>query len=237
MQTFSLLTLAGDGDTWGLTVSGSSADTQLRELRQVEVFDGFVRALPLHAHWLDGEPLGEVYPMAGIVDMYRRFVVDGAPVVTGLLAVGDAWACTNPSAGRGLSLGLVHATLLRDVLEVTGPDPAAQAMAWDTVTERELTPFFEAQAASDHERRAEMEAYREGREVPAQDVRLARLWTAAGRSADAFRGLMDEVGCLAHRHEVLARPEVVAAMNAFGSDVRRPFPGPARPELERLLGA
>jgi flavin-dependent dehydrogenase len=43
--------------------------------------------------------------MAGILDRYRRFVVDGAPVVTGYAAVGDAWACTNPSAGRGISVG------------------------------------------------------------------------------------------------------------------------------------
>ena len=32
---------------------------------------------------------------------------------TGFAAVGDAWACTNPSAGRGLSVGIVHAQLLR----------------------------------------------------------------------------------------------------------------------------
>ena len=47
--------------------------------------------------------------MAKIEDRYHRFVVDGEPVATGVVAVGDAWACTNPSLGRGATLALVHA--------------------------------------------------------------------------------------------------------------------------------
>ena len=77
--------------------------------------DDVVRACPLQAHWLDGQPITDVLAMSGVVDRYRRFVVDGAPVVTGLLAVADAWACTNPSAGRGMTVGFMHAVRLRDV--------------------------------------------------------------------------------------------------------------------------
>ena len=78
-----------------------------------EKFDKVVRACPLHADWLDGKPITDVLPMAGILDKYRRFIVDGEPVATGFAAVGDAWACTNPSAGRGLSVGLMQAQRLR----------------------------------------------------------------------------------------------------------------------------
>ena len=53
-----------------------------------------------------------VLAMSGIVDRYRRFVVDGSPVATGFVALADAWACTNPSAGRGLTVGFLHAALL-----------------------------------------------------------------------------------------------------------------------------
>jgi len=49
--------------------------------------------------------------------------------VTGFAAVGDAWACTNPSAGRGLSLGLVHAQELRNAVREHLDDPAAFAAA------------------------------------------------------------------------------------------------------------
>jgi flavin-dependent dehydrogenase len=61
--------------------------------------------------------------MAGILDRYRRFVVEGNPIVTGFAAVGDAWACTNPSAGRGLSVGIVHAQLLRSTVRGYLGDP------------------------------------------------------------------------------------------------------------------
>jgi hypothetical protein len=43
---------------------------------------------------LDGTPIIPVLPMAGILDRYRRFVVDDRPVITGFAVVGDAWACT-----------------------------------------------------------------------------------------------------------------------------------------------
>src|SRR5205823_1493432 len=50
--------------------------------------------------------------MAGVMDRHRRFILEGRPVATGLVAVGDAWACTNLSAGRGLSVGAVHTQML-----------------------------------------------------------------------------------------------------------------------------
>jgi hypothetical protein len=54
--------------------------------------------------------------MAGIEDRQRQLVVDSVPVVTGLVAVGDAWASTNPSLGRGASIGALRACVLRDVV-------------------------------------------------------------------------------------------------------------------------
>ncbi len=80
--------------------------------------------------------------MAGILDRYRRFVVDGKPVATGFAAVGDAWACTNPSAGRGLSVGMVQAQALRRTFRAHGTDPAAFALAYDEATERDAAPFY-----------------------------------------------------------------------------------------------
>ena len=85
--------------TWSMTIFSASGDAPLKALRGVECFTRVVRACPLQAHWLDGEPITRVLAMGGILDRYRRFVVDGNPVVTGYAAVGDAWACTNPSAG------------------------------------------------------------------------------------------------------------------------------------------
>ena len=56
-----------------------------------------VRACPLQAHWFDGgEPIGDVEVMAGVLDKYRRFVVDDRPVVTGIVSVGDALGLHQP---------------------------------------------------------------------------------------------------------------------------------------------
>src|SRR5436190_15906001 len=99
--------------------------------------------------------------MAGVLDRYRRFVVDGQPVVTGFAAVGDAWACTNPSAGRGLSVGLLHAQVLRHVARAHINDPGAFALAYHAATERQVTPFYRNQIAADRARIAEMNALSE----------------------------------------------------------------------------
>ncbi len=114
MGTFSLLTLPGDNGTWSVTIWAAAADTALRKVRDPDNFAKVLQACPFHAHWLDGQPITDVLAMASILDKYRRFVVDDQPIATGVVAVGDAWACTNPSAGRGISVGLFHAQCLRD---------------------------------------------------------------------------------------------------------------------------
>jgi len=78
-HSFSLLTLPGDTDTWSVTVFITSDDRALKKLRDPERWTALVAACPLHAHWLDGEPITDVLPMGGILDRYRRFVVDDVP--------------------------------------------------------------------------------------------------------------------------------------------------------------
>ena len=99
MGVFSILTLDGDNDTWSVTLFTTAKNKAMRALRDPAAFHRVVAACPMQAHWLDGEPVTPILPMAGILDRYRRFVVEDQPVVTGFAAVGDAWACTNPSAG------------------------------------------------------------------------------------------------------------------------------------------
>lgn len=147
--TISLLTLDGDNNTWSVTIFSATRDAPLKALRHADCFTRVVRACPLQAHWLDGEPITGVLAMAGILDRYRRFVVDGTPVVTGYAAVGDAWACTNPSAGRGISVGIVHAQLLRRTVQDHLGDPAGFAQAWDEGTEQLVAPFYWNQIAAD----------------------------------------------------------------------------------------
>ena len=96
LGTITLLTLPGDNGTWSVTIFTSTGDQPLKSLRHDDKWMAVVRACPLHAHWLDGDPITSVLAMSGIVDRYRRFVSNGGPIATGVVAVADAWACTNP---------------------------------------------------------------------------------------------------------------------------------------------
>ena len=116
MSSFSVLTLPGDNDTWSVTLYGSAGDRPLKRLREPALWEAVLRAYPAHVQWVEaGVPITGVLAMGGIVDRYRRLVVDGRPAITGVALLADAWACTNPSVGRGMALGMLHARLLRDL--------------------------------------------------------------------------------------------------------------------------
>lgn len=141
--------------------------------------------------------------MAGILDRSRRLVRDGRPVATGFVAVGDAAFCTNPSEGKGLSVGLLHAQLLRDVVRDSLTDPGALPYAFDLTTERSVAPFYRDQTANDRVRVAEMGALRQGAPLPTPDLTTTRLESAAMRDADLFRALVEIRACLAPPRDVL----------------------------------
>lgn len=237
MGSITLLTLHGDNDTWSVTVFAQTGDAPLKALRDAACFTRVVQACPMQAHWLDGTPITEVLPMAGIVDRYRRFAVDGVPVATGLAAVGDAWACTNPSAGRGTSIGLLHAQVLRNVVRKHLDDPAALARDWDEGTERVVAPYYWNQIRADRARFAEMEALRQGTEPPVATSAMARLVAAAGHDPDAYRALVETVLCVSLPQDVLERPAVRAATETYGHLASPAAPGPGRNELLRILAA
>jgi 2-polyprenyl-6-methoxyphenol hydroxylase-like FAD-dependent oxidoreductase len=233
--SISLITLAADNDTWSVTVFGPTRDAPLKALREPAVFDRVVAACPRQAHWLDGEPITGVLAMAGVLDRYRRLVVDGVPVVTGFVAVGDAWACTNPSAGRGIAVGAVHAQLLRAVVRASLDDPVELARTFDERTDREVAPFYRNQLSADRERIAEMDALRAGREPPPPDPARTGLLAAAAQDADAFRALLETATCLALPEEVLARPGMAERLAAHAGESPPVSPGPDRAHLLELL--
>jgi len=235
MGTISLLTIPGDSGTWSVTVWAASADTALRPLKDADTFTSVVRAFPLQRHWVNGEPITDVLTMAGILDRYRRFVVDGTPVATGVAAIGDAWACTNPSAGRGMTVGLVHAQCLRDVARSGLQDPVGFAREWDRVTEDRVAPFYRDQIAADRARIAEMDALREGAEPPAPDPIRAAISTAMAYDAEVLRGVAEMAMCLALPRDVLARPGFLDRVRAAGASPPLTLPGPDRRALLDLL--
>jgi flavin-dependent dehydrogenase len=247
LGSMSVLTLPGDNDTWSVTVFTASADRALHGLRDVDRFTRVVRACPLQAHWLDGEAITDMHVMAGILDRYRRFVVDDRPVATGVVAVGDAWACTNPSHGRGLSVGLLHAQRLRDAVragsddlagdptDVPADDPEGLVRRFDASTEAEVAPFVRNQMVADRARIATMTAEREGTEPPRPDPWRTALGSAMLHDPDVFRAVMETITCLALPQEIFSRPDISEKIAAHSGAEPMTMPGPDRAQLLDLI--
>jgi 2-polyprenyl-6-methoxyphenol hydroxylase-like FAD-dependent oxidoreductase len=115
----------------------------------------------------------------------------GPAVATGLAAIGDAWACTNPSLGRGSSIGLLHACALRDLLREVGHDePEKPVWRFDEVTETTVAPLYRMTLAFDRHRLAEITGEIAGAPYRTADATWAMskaLYAAALRDPDVVR--------------------------------------------------
>ena len=238
--TFSVLTLPADNHTWSVTLFSTTGEQLFKRLRDPGLWTALVAACPRHVQWLDGEPITDVLAMGGIVDRYRRFRVGDVPVATGIAAVGDASACTNPSNGRGMSLGLMHVQRLRDVIRSHLDDPLEFADVWDAVTEAELTPWYRDNVEEDRDRIAEIAALRNGLEPGPEPGTRAELRAALGAALphdpEAFRALVSWRSCLTRLEETFANQEFVERILEVARDQDRPpLAGPNRPQLLALL--
>jgi 2-polyprenyl-6-methoxyphenol hydroxylase-like FAD-dependent oxidoreductase len=241
--SISVLSLPADNGHWSVTLVARSGDRMLLGLKDLTRWESVVRSLPTVAHWLDGDPVEDrVVTMSKIEDRHRDLRPDGVPVATGIVAVADAWACTNPSVGRGASMGMLHAQALRDTLRETGPDdPGALSEAFSQATARTVEPWYQATVGFDRHRLAEMAAFAEGTTYdpgdPAFEISGA-LAMASGSDPDVFRGFVGIVGALDLPETVLARPGMFEKILAYGSEWRQePAFGPDRDELIALATA
>ncbi|MFD3507700.1 NAD(P)/FAD-dependent oxidoreductase [Nocardia sp. NPDC058666] len=242
-NSISLTTVPGDAGTWALALFVSAKDRALRALSDPEVWQRVAALYPDMAHWAShGEPITGVLAMSGMESRHRGFVVDGTPVATGLLSIGDAWATTNPTFGMGITMGMAHAVLLRDVLAEIGFDDRDKlALRFDEVTEATLHPAQQASAAWDLHRLAQIDLdiasipYEVGVAYETDDadwnLRQA-LEVAKLRDPDVLRAFGDVGSLLTSPEEALARPGVIDRIMELGGDaVGRPQSGPTRVEL------
>ena len=233
-DSVSLLTLPADNGTWGVGITTSSRDRALRALRHVPCWEAAMRCYPATAGWIDAEPITGVSVMAGIEDRQRQLVVDSVPVVTGLVAVGDAWACTNPSLGRGASIGALHACVLRDVVAKEGTaDPDALVLRFAAETAATVAPYVDSTLWFDRHRLAEIEADVAGVPYQPDGPGLgddARVWRrrAGGPGGGPGAG-HDRAPCRRHPGRCWAIPRYSSAWPAtWGGRTTRPAPtGPS----------
>lgn len=239
--SFSVLTMPGDHGHWSVTLYHSPQDKAMRRVRDPEVFERVVRSLPLHAHWADGERVGEVASMASTVNTRREFVVDGTPVATGLLPVGDAWGFTNPSLGRGITLGLVHAVDVAGVVTSHLDDPAKMAAEWDVATTTNAAQWHDATVQYDRVRGPEVEAYRQGLPDPhaPDDMGVAgfRAFDSARHyDPQVLHWYGEQATCFTLPGDLIAREGVFErVLDVALSNEPYVMPAPDRATLETLL--
>lgn len=238
-ESFSALTLPADNGTWSMTLYGLVEDKPLRRLRDLDVYERVVQALPLHRHWIDAEPVGDMVSMVGVVDRDRTYVIDGVPCATGLVTIGDAHVCTNPSLGRGMTLGLMHVELLREVVAAHGDNPMDLALALHDRTVADLKPYHDATTRMDTSRSAEMKIYADGGTPdPTPEERIAAVVRNHAMTDPAMARLFSEVmSCTALADELLARPGVFERIIELGEGPQPMLPaGPDRAQLLELVG-
>jgi len=239
-ESISILTLPADNGTWGVGLIASAKDSAARALSDVETWERVLRSYPLAAHWAEGEPIDDgVAIMAKIEDRHRSFVVDGQPVATGVLALADSWACTNPSVGRGISIGAQHARALRDLLRDAPDDPATLATSWHAATMATVEPWYRSTLGYDNARHAQVTASIEGHPfepTPEYEMSMA-LTVAAMKDPEVMRAYFEIVGVLSLPEDVLARPGMFERVIELGSGWRdEQLPGLSRDELLATIG-
>lgn len=236
--SISSLTLAADRGHWAVIVVARADDAALRRLKDVETWEKVVRSLPTVAHWIDAEPVEDrIVVMSKIEDRIRHLRLDGRPVATGLLPTGDAWACTNPSLGRGASIGTMHAVVARDCLR-GAEDPAVLAESYATATGEVVEPWYQATLAFDRARLDEMGRIAAGAPegALAPEYEMARAMQAATlRDPDCFRAMLDVMLVHDLPGAVLARPGIRDKVVELGGGWRdEPAFGPDREALVEL---
>ncbi|MEP6297107.1 MAG: NAD(P)-binding protein, partial [Ilumatobacter sp.] len=157
----------GDNGTFSITFGVPTGDRALLALRDADAWEAAIRSLVPLAEWTDeglADPITEVEAMARLRNRIRRFVVDGHPVATGLVVIGDAAVTTNPWYGKGCSQAGIAAEALSSILHEHGRDRHAIAVAMDAAMVTEVKPHYVASCMQDADRTRLHTAFHDGTE-------------------------------------------------------------------------
>ena len=238
-DSVSWFTGVADNGNWSVVLLGSAKDRALRGLRDVATWERVARSYPLIAHWIDAEPVTGIDVIAKIEDRVRDLDGAGGPVATGIVAIGDASACTNPSVGRGASIGLLQATCLRDVLRTADPrDPVGLIRSWYDTTGSVVTPFVRDTFDFDRHRLAEIDAQIAGVPYETDDPGWnlgQKLRAGAATDPELLRAAMSVMSLLVRGVDVFGQEGILDKVLAIGAPA--PLPGPTREELLGLIDA
>ena len=227
----------GDNGTFSIALGILPDDPELKALKDEAAFTAAVRATPLLASWLGegvAEPISPVYVMGGLDNSWRLPSPDG-PLVTGFFGIGDSVCTTNPSYGRGVSLGLSHAMLLADLLEEFGEPSQAQAAQFGARSTQLMRPWLEEAIANDRGRAGMWQATLAGQppqRPPAGMVTFGTAVAASTKDAEVWRRVANVMMMLAPPTALYADEEIRGRIGrALAGGPPPQLPGASRAEL------
>jgi 2-polyprenyl-6-methoxyphenol hydroxylase-like FAD-dependent oxidoreductase len=234
----------GDNRSFSITFGVPTADRELMALRDEAAWEAAIRQLAPLAPWTAddlADPITGVESMARLRNRIRRFVVDGQPVATGLVVIGDASVATNPWYGKGCSLAGIAADELSNALAAHGRDRVALALAMDAAVRRELEPHYQLAVKQDADRIRLHAAARDHTEpdpaaAAARSFVLDGLLPATRTDGEVFRRFFRSFNMLDEPDALMRDPAVVqASLAALATKDERPIPEPIGPPRDEFL--
>jgi 2-polyprenyl-6-methoxyphenol hydroxylase-like FAD-dependent oxidoreductase len=238
-------TFWGDNRTFAFVQQIAANDKELRMLRHADKYMASLRSQGAIAPLIDdeiSEPITPVLPMGQLRNTLKEFVMDGGPVVSGVIAVGDSRCHTNPRYAWGLSLALGQGFLLADLAARNGKDAEALALAFDNEAGAWTSTVFRTSVATDAERKLYWSGVPTDLTTPTGSLQLFLLMmfpVAGTRDPHIFRKavrrlmLLDDPKSIEADREVLDRAASIIEEQFAGSPP--PRQGPPRPELIKIL--
>lgn len=243
-----------DNRYFSITFAIPETEKDLRHaIMEPAVFDAVCAQIPGCSRWTDttrAVPTSPIYAMGNLVSIWRRFLKDGKPQLLNFFALGDAAMRTNPLYGRGCSTGILHAHLLREVMEATA-DARARAIMLEERMHAAFRPYFESMVRQDVQsvHRAERE---NGSEQAQSFKAILKKTLIEDGLVPAMQGDLEVVRASARAYHMieppirwLRRPALLARILAMWARSRSykqahhlypPSLGPSRQELLLRIG-
>jgi 2-polyprenyl-6-methoxyphenol hydroxylase-like FAD-dependent oxidoreductase len=231
--------IGSDARTYSITAFVDKNDKELRaHLSDNARFEATIALLPEIADVVaaGGTPMNDVHCMTGLINRTRVFTdASGAPLVAGLVAIGDAHTCTNPAYGRGMSLALKQAVMLADAL-ASHDDVLSAARAYEQRSVDEVVPWYEFSVMTDQMRSAAVKAGADPSTGAGDPLRS--LFESGGADPEVIRLVMRVMNLLELPSTLMERLPELQARAAAAPKVERPVqPLVKRPKRAELLAA
>jgi 2-polyprenyl-6-methoxyphenol hydroxylase-like FAD-dependent oxidoreductase len=155
---YQVLVFPHERGVFSTVIMRASHDRGLKALRHDAAYDAACAAIAGLAAWTDperAEPLAPVFPGGSLLNHYRgQRRVDGRPMLSGLVVVGDAVGTTTPNFGRGVTLALMQAERLLAAVDAHGSNLDAVRDAFGAWCDEVIAPWVRDHVDSDTARAA-----------------------------------------------------------------------------------